>query len=385
MFSINKYAFTNSMVLWDPTTQCGSYGYIYNTHNIYNQNYYNFLEVLLEMLYIVTFNNYFGQHLKTECSLDILKIKNTLNNKEIETEIIELHDLINNGIEPNSYYWITSHQNQHIKKYLNDIVLSLFINKNENLVTSLELYFAHENKGIQSLLYNNGNDINLVKQDYLIDSEDVKEQSVFKLIDGSGSSGVYLVESKKNIEKIIKNKNLINLSIYNLAKLTKKMIRRLAPGKYNIKAEKYYEKKTPYVLQSFINGLKYDYKVLVFWDHLYVLERKVRENDFRASGSGLFNFIEPDDNLLIFCNDIRKTINSPFVSIDVISLDNGNYHCIEYQATHFGPYTQLNSDFYYQVSDSNDIIRKEKNCTLEDEYAYSIYQFLIKIKKIKCI
>ena len=44
------------------------------------------------------------------------------------------------------------------------------------------------------------------------------------------------------------------------------------------------------VVQEFIPGLKNDYKVLIFGSKYYVLYRRVREGDFRASGQGLLEY-----------------------------------------------------------------------------------------------
>lgn len=57
MFSINKCAFTNSMVLWDPTTQCGSYGclLIINTFKVsYKQLLFYYLITRFSVKIFVT-------------------------------------------------------------------------------------------------------------------------------------------------------------------------------------------------------------------------------------------------------------------------------------------------------------------------------------------
>ncbi|WP_272666337.1 hypothetical protein [Providencia sp. PROV174] len=328
------------------------------------------------MLYIVTFNEYFGQHLSVESSLNVTEIKKILYKMGVESRVIDIEDLVRDGVNIKCNYFITSHQNQSIKKYLNDIVFSLFSNKNKNLITPLELYFAHENKGIQAILYNNGKDINLVNQSYLIDYKDIDKASVFKMTDGAGSRGVHLVKNQNDIRKIIKKEKIHRISLESMIKNTKKIIKKLIPNKYNHKFENYQSYKIPFVLQDFVANLQFDYKVLVFWDHLYVLKRNVRENDFRASGSGLFSFIEPNLELLQTCVKIRKTLNTPFISLDIIMHDEKKFSCIEYQATHFGPYTQIKSEFFYTIDEFNNIIKEKNIYTLEHEYAYSLFNFL---------
>ncbi|MEF9477433.1 hypothetical protein OWR28_06570 [Chryseobacterium sp. 1B4] len=49
--------------------------------------------------------------------------------------------------------------------------------------------------------------------------------------------------------------------------------------------------------QEFIPGLKYDIRLIVIGDKCYYLKRNTRDNDFRASGSGMLEFTPGDFNL----------------------------------------------------------------------------------------
>ncbi|KJF91571.1 hypothetical protein UB42_01810 [Photobacterium leiognathi] len=296
---------------------------------------------------IVTYQNYFGHHLKVEESLNLNVIKKELEAKNFNINIFDINELIKYGVNDNEFYWITSHQNTAVKKYLNDIVFSLFVNREEQLITSLKLYFAHDNKGIQSLLFNNGKSIELIKQKYYLSSlsEDIDRKKVFKTIDGAGGQGVSLVDNSK-IKKRVNKEKIISFNIYECKTAIKEKIKKIV--KRNDKYASYVEKRVPYVLQDFIEGLDSDYKVLVFFKRVYVLKRNIRDNDFRASGSGKFSYIEPTDELLNYSLNLRENINSPFVSIDIAEVSKNKFKCIEYQATHFGPYTQLNAKYFYE-------------------------------------
>lgn len=329
----------------------------------------------MNQLYIVTYNGYFGQGLEVEKSLDIKTIKDIIIKSNIKTKLIDIDVLLEYGVDSNSFYWITSHQNPHVKSYLNDIVTSLFLNYRENLIPSLEMYLAHENKGMQSLLFNKGKDINFIEQVYKIDVSQVGYKSVFKSINGAGSRGVCLVKSTKEIENKLMLETILLGNSKDFIRYIKKTIKKIIPKRYNKSFETYNEIKIPHVIQKFIKGMEFDYKVLVFWDHVYVLKRYIRNNDFRASGSGDFEFVVPNESLIKYCLSVRESLNTPFLSLDVIESQN-IYFCVEYQAVHFGPYTQLFAEHVYSIGNDGSLNKKRRCNSIECEFSYSLTKFI---------
>jgi len=105
-----------------------------------------------------------------------------------------------------------------------------------------------------------------------------------------------------------------------------------------------------------------------------VLNRKVRENDFRASGSGKLAFIEPPEEVLAYAREIYSKLDVPFISLD-IGYDGVVCNLIEFQGTHFGPYTLVNSESYFIYSENKWIKINEKSI-LEEEYVESISKFI---------
>ena len=72
-------------------------------------------------------------------------------------------------------------------------------------------------------------------------------------------------------------------------------------------------------------------------------------DDFRASGSGNFNYDKVlPDGLLNFCNEIYKEFNIPSLSLD-IAYDGNQYYLIEFQAVYFGTYTLEAAPYYFQL------------------------------------
>ena len=106
------------------------------------------------------------------------------------------------------------------------------------------------------------------------------------------------------------------------------------------------------IFQEMIEDLEYDWKVLIFGTKCFVLKRFTKKNDFRASGSGLFDYTAvPPDTVLDFALDTIKRLNVPFASLDIVE-SNGRCFLIEYQSVHFGLLTALNAKTYYRYTDT---------------------------------
>jgi hypothetical protein len=130
------------------------------------------------------------------------------------------------------------------------------------------------------------------------------------------------------------------------------------------------------VVQDYIPNLKEDYKILVFGSRYYVLTRKVRPNDFRASGSGLLSFDPACDELLSYAEGVFRTLGEPFVSLDVAN-SGKEMHLIEYQVLNFGPYALVNSPGYYERCALNgDWQFFEGKACIESEFARAIHQHI---------
>lgn len=328
------------------------------------------------MLYFITIDDYFGHGLKVEDSLDVSEVSKCLAEKGIDSKVKDIRDISEIKLRENDYVWLSSHQNPDVKKYINDIAIGLFIENQNKLIPSLKLFLAHDNKGLQSMLYNSGREFGLIPQRYCMDgvSQNFEGKKVFKSISGAGGQGVSLTSADGLESKVLKMKSE-NTSKYECKLAIREFFKKIIKGSnFNNNYNSYIKKKALFVLQDYIKGLEYDYKVLVFYDRVYVLKRFVRDNDFRASGSGNFIFEIPSNELLDFCINVREIIGSPFVSLDVAETEEG-YSCIEYQCTHFGPYTQINSKYYF--SRKNGIWNRiEKENKLEQDYAYALNHYL---------
>lgn len=334
----------------------------------------------MRVLLLTDYRKALRQGIKKYRSIDINKIKKIFFENQMDLEIMNYDKLVNEiGIEniKNKFIIYTSSQNNEYKEYINDILYNL--NLNNTLIPKYELFKCHENKAFQDLhkkmlgiksldsLY-----ISTYK-DLLNHTRKVKYPVVLKKVTGSGSISVYKVhnehELKKMFKKIATKKYLIE---FYKKYIYYKFFDKISYSKEFLLEEKYYSR---LVIQQFIPNLEDDWKILVFNNKFYSLNRKVRKNDFRASGSGQFNFLaEPPKRLLDFAKKIYSQLDTPFISLD-IAINDEDCYLIEYQALHFGPITLLHSEFYFTYVDEH-WEKVEEQSDFTSVYAQSLIEYI---------
>lgn len=196
---------------------------------------------------------------------------------------------------------------------------------------------------------------------------------------GAGSQNVILAHNFAELEKAAKQ---VGYYVYwrkpmrtgwtvreKLAKLVCRFIRRRPP--------KHYPHTHKFVVQNYIPNLNGDFKVLVFGQKYYVLERKNRSNDFRASGSGKFMFMESAESIqhiLEYAHKAYHIFDVPIASLD-IAYDGHQCHLVEFQFINFGPYTLQKSSGYFK-RENNSWVRVEETPSLEREYAAAMNEYI---------
>ncbi|NAR88833.1 hypothetical protein GPS45_04595 [Acinetobacter haemolyticus] len=312
-----------------------------------------------------SFNNA-GQSWK---KIDLKKIISEL---DFPVETISFDNLDNINFNSNDILIYTSSENSVIRQFIKNKLF--YIKDRCNLIPTYELLMAHEDKGFQEVMKKEKKFGNL-KGNYIFDFDNHQFTcpKVLKTSQGAGSSGVFLIKNNSDLNSI-KHKFFEPDLKRKVIRLQRKF--KLSPEEYQIYSNKY-KKFNLFVEQEFISNLTCDYKVLVFGDRYFVLKRNVRKNDFRASGSGDFEFVDPPVEVLDFAKEIADILKNPYFSLDIAQSDQG-CHLIEFQATNFGPYTLLNAPVrYIKVENS---WRQEKNCRdLESNYAYALNFFVKKI------
>lgn len=301
-----------------------------------------------------------------------LNIEKMVSKLNFSARVISFNELDEMILSSDDIIIYTSSENPEVRQFIKNKLY--YIKDKCILIPNYDLLMAHEDKGFQEIMKKEKKFGNL-KGNYIfdVDSHQFNYPKVLKTAQGAGSSGVFLIKNNTGLKEI-KDK-------FFEPSFKRKVIRfqrrfKLTPEEYQTYSYKY-KKFNLFVEQDFISNLACDYKVLVFGDRYFVLKRNVRKNDFRASGSGDFEFVDPPVEVLNFAKEIADSLNNPYLSLDIAQSNKG-CHLIEFQATNFGPYTVLNSSVRYIKE--KDQWSQEINCKdLESNYAYALNYFVEKL------
>ena len=258
------------------------------------------------------------------------------------------------------------------RNYIEDILLGLSL-QGAKLIPEFKYFRAHDNKVFMEIIRDllNIPEIQSIKSKNFGTIEEfekygvIKNTMVMKTSDTCASKGVSLIDerSKRKATSISKTPDY-KYKIYNF-------IKKLVYPTY-IPTSQHRNK---FILQNLIPQLNGDFKVLVYFDKIFIVSRFVKKNDFRASGSGLSEFgaLNIPKGLLDYAYLIRKNFNVPYVSLD-IAYDKKDFHLIEFQFLNFGNIALEASQRYWQKYNNNWKVI-EQNTTAEHELARSIDLF----------
>lgn len=335
-----------------------------------------------DILILTDYRGLYRQGINRNQGINLSKVEMILKNNGFEIKILDYDTLINKiGIHNIKNYIIfyTSSQNEVYRSYVDDIIYQL--SENNLVLPRYEILKCHENKCIEEVVrkkYKLDNMKSYVFSTYL-DVIKYKDKFNYPIIikcsTGSGSISVYKANDEneliRRIKKISRGKGYFEFYL----KFIYKKIKRIACEEYLLD-EKYYRK---YIIQEFISGLDEDWKVLIFSDKFYALNRKVRKGDFRASGSGMFSYLIPPESILNKAKEVYEKLDVPFLSLDLCIDKKQDVHLIEFQGVHFGPYTLMNSPYYFEYKNEK-WNRIDENSDLSEEYGWALVNY-IKRKK----
>lgn len=332
-------------------------------------------------LYIV-FERQFSQSLFPWESLNLDEFIAFLNKKNFHVKLVGLDEIADNGLQ---YYkdkiLVFGGSLNEVEKGLIEDYAFWLTKHGANIIPNYECLRALENKGFQAL----STDFILgdEKLGYHYNTSDkikFSDEFVYKLTDGAGSNGVFRCKTENDLNRNIKKFIILETRIKNLLPYLKQLMKRVIYWRYIKEKEIYYKPRVKLVKQAFIKELDFDYKVLVFGGRFFVLKRNIAKGDFRASGSNLFDIIESvPDVVLEMSKKIFDKLNTPYCSLDIAVDKNGVANLIEYQCTHFGPYTYLSAakEFYIDTL-GKWASRPSENKSLEWIYAESISDYIEK-------
>lgn len=260
------------------------------------------------------------------------------------------------------------------KGYIEDIILALEI-AGADTIPQYKFLRAHNNKVFMELLrweflppkYQiNTRNFGCIEE--IIHSHiDFKYPCVVKSSSGSKSHGVFMAHDKNDL---FKNCRRVSRSRQFVSEL-RDFIRQHR-HKHYVKESLHRNK---FIVQDLIPDMKNDWKVVVFYDHYYVLKRDNRPHDFRASGSGLFSYVRQVDCLLLdAAKEILEQFRVPMISLD-LAISGQSVFLFEMQFVTFGTSTLEKATHYYAYH-NNGWEKLETKLSLEQEYARSIVHYL---------
>ncbi len=318
---------------------------------------------------LTDYNGHIGQKIHAWESISVSEIIRCFNDYGYEVDTVSYADVANGIVVVQDCFVVhSSSQKSEYKMFIDDVLYNL-IKYNNILIPGYEIFRCHENKGYQEI-YKRRLDINSLEAFYYGHVTELKREYNFPLIlktvDGFGSSGVFLVMSYNNLIK-----RVLNLYKISFKEVIKKIVGfEMEPKRWY---RGYLERR--FIIQEFVPELAYDYKVLVFGSKYYLLKRNVCKGDFKASGSGLFEYVKLDNyEILDYSQKIYKSLKVPYLSLDICQ-NGGVYSLIEFQGVHFGPLTMMKSEGYY-VSRKGNWSYIEGKSILEKEFTSSIHRFI---------
>ena len=314
-------------------------------------------------------------------SLDIDRIKTNLQSQGYSVEITTFTDLDLTRNFENHYILYGSSEDLWggTKDYFEDILLQIQL-RGGLLLPRFEYFRAHHNKVMMEILRSNFSNPSLKtitsnhypNQKYALAALhfDSNYPIVIKSASGAGSQGVFLARSSQEYKKSVdRATRIISGFVYLYFRIKNVILYVSRKPQINFNNHKI-------VVQNLIDGLKGDYKVLVFGSHYYVLHRLNRKGDFRASGSG--NFVKPEESeifpVLNFAKICKQEIDTPHLSLD-IGYDGHQCHLIEFQCISFGfKAMSLSQEHYVDSTSGWQLTAGPVNP--EDEFCSALFEFL---------
>ena len=204
-------------------------------------------------------------------------------------------------------YTSSEDKGYNYKNYIEDIIWGLK-EQEAILIPDFKYLRANNNKVLMEILRNNSplNEIKNIQSFHYGTLEElihhIKRNTypcVIKTAKGAKSTGVHLAKNKYELINFVKEISRTPHFFYEI----KDYLRQYKHKGY--KTESKYQRK--FVVQEYIPNLKNDWKILIFGKKYYILKRKNRKNDFRASGSGLFSFTKEIPFRITRISPIRRT------------------------------------------------------------------------------
>lgn len=338
-----------------------------------------------EIFLVTDYRNQFYESVRSHgASFDIERMRMYFSNMGYDLKVMQFREI---DFQSNNYngryilYQSSEDRGLLYKDYIEDILLG-FMLQSAILIPDFPKFRAHHNKAFMEILRSIHDSASVKRiasrgygtlEEFACDIGRQPEKVVMKPSSGAQSSGVRLAEGHAAQLRYARRLSSSFNTIESIKRLVNSIIRKNYPKK-SLHRRKF-------IVQEFLPGLDGDYKILVYGEKYYVLQRENRKNDFRASGSGKFTYpLSPPSELLNFAQEIFTSFQVPFISMDIAKVESG-YVLIEFQFLCFGNYTLERSKFYYICTDENGWQRIDETPDLEREFVASVVRYIDIISK----
>jgi glutathione synthase/RimK-type ligase-like ATP-grasp enzyme len=342
-----------------------------------------------ERLLILTDDNgFFGQTRKPWVSLDSGRMADLLREAGYSVDVRTFDAVVNgNASVENAAIFYAFSQKPNVRRYIGDL-MAFLDNGTNRLIPSRELLFCHENKGYQEFYKRRRGIVSLpswyFSRPEQTEGVDLPFPLVLKDVCGSNGKAVYLAEDRPRLRRLLKKHFSrysfpVRLDLFRRRYLRKKKQYAEYPD-YTNEADMqqyrpYIRQDKNFILQAYVPDLSSDYRVLAVQDRYFVMRRKNRTNDFRASGSKKFEFhFDLDTALLDFARDVYTRCDTPFLSMDLCE-SRGRFYLIEFQALHFGTSVIKKNHGYWTRSEKTWSF-VEVQSEIEDTMVYGLVTYL---------
>lgn len=265
--------------------------------------------------------------------------------KEIDFKLVDCYrsDIVQQLSDCEALMWHFNHKDSKDSKFAKQLLFSLQ-NAGKRVFPDFDTVWHFDDKVGQKYLLESIDAplapayVFYKKQEALLWAASTSYPKVFKLRNGAGSQNVRLVKSEAQARKLIRKafgrgfkqyeawSNLQErIRKYRHGKTTlwdvgKGMIRLVRPTRY----ARFTGREVGYIyFQEFMPDNDHDIRVIVVGDKAFAIKRLIRENDFRASGSGfvLYEKEHFDDEVIRISFDLSEKLHSQCMTYDYVFQD----------------------------------------------------------------
>lgn len=256
------------------------------------------------------------------------------------------------------------------KDYIEDLLLGLNM-QGAHLIPRFEYFRAHHNKSFMEVL----RDVTLspelggarahsfgTLEEFTRRISHFALPAVLKPSAGSKANGVTIAKDRRSLRRAAK-RLARSLSLHNL----------WWRGLHLFDARGFLRMsnhRRKFLVQDYVPALAGDYKVVIYWDHYFVLYRHNRWSSPTASGSRQYSRPRPPDEVLDFAESVMRSFSTPFMSLD-IGHASDRCHLFEFQFLCFGQRTIEAAQCYYERQNGR-WTPVSSNPVLEEEFARSV-------------